>query len=214
MLPSLINLSSSGDLKESLRTSFGVDDTFKLMFLGGGPDVDSTRRNRYKSCKVKVAGNHKGVDIKGDWKDLSFWQQIYQENPTAIVIDSGSDSWMSDVARVNLANYINTTHSILIFSPTKDDFSSPLMTDHPKRYNLSSYGDSQIHFVLTLWSKLPQREYYASEIFTMFPCWKWPSVDERKDCYGAQKVLGNPFDNFDDAVADQISLFSVCGNGA
>jgi len=173
--------------------------------------VDSSRRQRFSKCKVSIAGNHSTADIQGDWSDQSFWQRIYQENPTAIVIDYGSDSWMTEEVQNNLANYINTTHSMLIFSPTNADFASPLMTNHPKRYHLSIFGHSPIHFLLTLWSKLPEQVYYASEIFKIFPCDTYRFVDDVKDCFEAQKVLGHRFDTFDDAVVYQISLFSACG---
>lgn len=210
MLPTLSSLSLKDELEDGFRASFGVNDTFKLMFLGGSPRVDSLRRERYQRCGIKIAGNHTTADIQGDWSDQVFWQRINQENPTAIVVDYGSDSWMTEAAQVNLATYINTTHTMLIFSPRLSEFASPLMTDHPLRYNLSIFDKSPIHFLLTLWSKLPEQEYFASEIFKTFPCESYPSVEEIKECFEKMKVFGPQFDTFDDAVAFQISLFSAC----
>lgn len=210
MLPSLAHLSYKNELEDTLRYSFGVNEQFKLMFLGGSPGLDSDRRMRFDRCKIITAGNHNGADLKGDWNDEEFWERIYQEHPTAIVIDFGSDSWMSDFARNKLASYVNDNKSILIFSPIRSDFASVLMTDHPLRYNMSIFGFAPTRILLTLWYHLPEREYHASAIFHALDCYGVQDADERKACFDAYKIIGPHFKTFDDAVNHQISFFSTC----
>ena len=68
---------------------------YPILFLGGSAGVDPQRRQRFASCGVLTAGNHAGADIKDDWHADGFWGKILAAGPSDIVVDYGSESWMT-----------------------------------------------------------------------------------------------------------------------
>ena len=213
--PAVTGSPEDEELREALRLSYGVSDTFRLLFLGGGPEADALRRRRYAACSVAIAGNHPGADIQGNWEAPNFWARVRAFRPTAIVVDYGSDSWLSAPAVEQLAAAVRDLDAMLLFSPWRAidgqaDPTAPLLS---ARFNAARFSGDDVLF--TFWSRLPESPMWPSEIVRQVTT-KWGaqemSAAERKQEFAALEALQN-YASFDDAVAAQIELFSGCGQG-
>ncbi len=98
----------------------------RILFLGGGT-TDSEFKEYFKPCIVKIAGDHEGADINGDWNNTDFWTEITYFNPSAIVIDRGSESWLDLKVAHRIRDYTFEKNVILIFalSPSRLGHFSP-----------------------------------------------------------------------------------------
>ena len=179
---------------------------FRLMFLGGSPNVDPRRRNRFGQYGCFTAGNHQGADIKGDWKSPEFWERIKQSAPNAIVIDEGSQSWLHDtpIAVEYLVSYVQSTDIILMYSPHHAaPWQYRLYSQH---YNVVMFMNRYLLF--TFWSGLPeQNEARPSELVRQIDDCELGqmSATERAACYESLKVFGN-VDSFEDAIEQQLGI--------
>lgn len=219
------------EIKRAEKLEYGVDAAFKLLFLGGGPGTDDLRRRMFRNCKVVIAGNHYGATILGDWEEDGFWEVIKQENPTCIVLDYGSDSWLTVANSMRkLMSVVNELGCIFMFSPwinmgmTDNNTLEPepnfMYTNTPLRYNATVFNDRDVLF--TFWNKLEERDAYPNAILEQINT-EWALIDtmgveERKLNYNARNAFSN-WDNmnsksqkFDDAVKSQISMFSSCAD--
>lgn len=218
------------EIKQAERLQYGVDTSFKLLFLGGSEGVDRVHRRMFRNCRVLTAGNHYGADILGNWEENGFWEVIRQENPTCIVLDYGSDSWLNSLSKTLLMSTVNDLGCIFMFSPWRDidvmddgnlePEPNMMYTETPLRYNATVFSDQEVLF--TFWNKLEERDTYPSEILNQINT-EWATVDdmdveERKLNYNARNAFSN-WDNrnsksqsFIDAVKSQISMFTSCAD--
>ena len=114
---------SESDLEAALRFSRinTTSDPNKIVMIGGGPS-DKHNKEYYSPRKLVIAGLHNDgeADIKKDWNSDDFWNAIEDENPSAIIIDRGSDCWLSLSAATRIKEYTFTKRIPLIFSIRKD----------------------------------------------------------------------------------------------
>ena len=206
---SLVEAQSQKDLERALAISTGDTQMpvhFRLMFLGGSPDVDPGRRMRFGQYGCFTAGSHEDADIMGDWNSPEFWAKIEQADPSAIVIDSGSESWLLDgsPAVKQLVLYVKRTNVILMYSP---HHASPwLYKLYTQHYNTVMYENQYLLFTFS--SGLPERtEPRPSElVWQIQECQHGRlSAKERAACYESLKMFGNVA-SFEDAVEQQLNV--------
>jgi hypothetical protein len=101
----------------------------KVLILGGGESADQQYRSTaFVNYEMKIAGNHTDADIQGDWNNKEFWASVGNFGPDAIVIDIGSDSWLTNETIENFVlPYVTINKIAVIFSPfkTRDDAPAP-----------------------------------------------------------------------------------------
>ena len=101
-----LKIGTPSELDRALRASYGVDQGFVLMIMGGSPEADARYRNRFSACQVFTAGDHPGADVRGSWDEDAYWDEVTARAPTAIVIDMGSDSCIQAPAASKLGAYL------------------------------------------------------------------------------------------------------------
>ncbi len=206
------------DLEKSAAWWRTDEFALRLLFLGGGANVDAFRRRKYSKCHVMIAGDHNGVDIRGDWDKAEFWAKVRDFRPGAIVVDNGSESWFSPFSVEQLGAVVRELNAMLLIS-----LNTALITSEgygwlslvSRRYNAMRYDKDAVLFVF--WSGLPEREQWASEVVVQVTT-PWGARDdipapERRKQYEALEAFGpEHLDSFDDAVAAQLALFSTCAS--
>lgn len=106
------------ELRDALRLSRErTGGTFVIMVLGGSEDADDRYKQSFPRCTVFTVGSHTGADVQGDWENPSVWEESKKRKPGAVIIDYGSDSWMKGSAGMHLADILNSTGAMLLFSP-------------------------------------------------------------------------------------------------
>lgn len=88
-----------------------------IVFIGGGVDIDVQRREFFKDYNVVIAGDHPGADIGGDWNNNDFWERIKTAKPSVLVLDPGSDSWLSDTAINELYKLYESVDNLTMILP-------------------------------------------------------------------------------------------------
>ena len=172
-----IGTNEDTELKDAMRLSFGLKRG-PVMILGGSDDVDPQYRSALSGCGVFTVGNHESADVRGDWADGWVWEEVRKRNPSVIVIDIGSDSWITRSAVDRLATFVNETECVLMFSPppfpeipnSEGDSWITLMQsisylsnpDMQRRYQVTLLEDG--HLFYTYWGKLDESPMFASEI--------------------------------------------------
>ncbi len=239
-----LTIGAPNELDAALRASYGVDEGFVLMLMGGSPETDARYRSRFSACKVFTAGDHPGADVRGNWDEDAYWDEVAARAPTAIVIDIGSDSWIQAPAARKLGEYLRRTNAILMFSPPvgyTDWITTMLAVDYLSepdlqlRFQVTPLEDGYVLY--TYWNKLEESQHFMSEIESRVRDCRWLMLDrglhryhpwqrpgdpeyeareaervrERKECVAELSVLGPPM-TFDDAVEQQVRLFSACAD--
>jgi hypothetical protein len=110
-------------------------DPFTILVLGGADDEgfsygDAVYRRTFPNCNVFSVGNHSKASVMGDWKDAATWDEVrkLKPQPHAVVIDMGSDSWLTPDVGVHLAAYLQEPvgprgrSKMLVFSPPWEDY--------------------------------------------------------------------------------------------
>ena len=117
-----------------MRTIYGGDQ-FCIMVLGGAEGEglgsgDAVYKNAFPRCTVFTVGNHRGADVNGDWARAETWERVRarEPQPHAVVIDQGSDSWLSPEMGVHLGAFLRPSGTsqgkMLVFSPPPESYKS------------------------------------------------------------------------------------------
>ena len=160
-------------LRQSLRLSLEPPGTFCIMVLGGSEEADPEYRKLFKNCKVFTLGNHEGAGIKGDWNDTATWARAVQDYPNtnAVVIDMGSDSWVTGNVGVYLADFLKRTKAMLLFSPPYNTdqwynvmYPVPFISDPVRGLKYIAVRLVDNHILLLYSDSLPEQPVFAGEL--------------------------------------------------
>mmetsp|Transcript_26255 Transcript_26255/g.65028 ORF Transcript_26255/g.65028 Transcript_26255/m.65028 type:complete len:242 (+) Transcript_26255:263-988(+) len=175
-----------------------------VVFLGGSPRADLRHKEMYQGAIC--AGNHEGADIQGNWEKQSFWERVKHRQTSIFVIDSGSDSWFSDICIGLFIDFLKTVQQpTVIFSPWESEECDLLMDNLPSyAYHVALYRDMQLCFVYG--ERFGQRLQAASELVKEVRDYVKSlrtevHVQERIERARALTAFGSTFENYDDAVA-------------
>jgi hypothetical protein len=205
------------------RIRFQVDESFKLLFVGGSPAADESRREMFGRCKVATAGNHSGADLSGDWEEDAFWERITSWQPTCIVLDRGSDSWLSSRSKSKLMDVVEELGCIFMFSPWPrmgEGEPNVMYTSNPLRYNATVFNTQEVLF--TFWADLEERDAYPSAVLKQITT-EWAAISgmsaeecainyDSRNAFSTCDNLNPKSQTFDEAVRSQISMFSGCAD--
>lgn len=196
-------------LAASLDAGGGEFRNVGLMFLGGSLNVDAGRRARFSGYGCFTAGDHAGADIVGDWSSPEFWAEIRAKSPGVVVLDAGSESWLSTSpgAIEHLLAYISERDVVLLYSPHHS--SDALWRLSSRRYNVVMWEGRYLLFAF--WAGLPERPgpLPSELVFQIRDCERGEmSASERLRCYGSLRVFED-VGSYEDGVAAHLArLFS------
>ena len=220
MLPALTMRDTRESLDDAIRFSYGVMDNFSLLFMSKADALtNEARRRRYARCeKVAIAGfrDGTGLDIQGQWDDLQFWAAVRAFAPTCIVVDVGSESFLSPFAIQQLRSTVEELDAILMISLYRDmpNFYEFFSLDSWRHFQATRYDKLEVLF--TFWSRLPEASMWPSEVINLVTS-RWAAdnftAHEVRQQYAAIGALKN-YASFDDAVDAQIRMFTECGVAA
>ena len=160
-------------LRESLRLSLEPPGTFCIMVLGGSEEADPEYRKLFKNCNVFTLGNHEGAGIKGDWNDRATWARAMKQYPNtnAVVVDMGSDSWVTGNVGVYLADFLKSTKAMLLFSPPYNTdqwydvmYPVPFLSDPVRGLKYIAVRLVDNHILLLYSDSLPAQPVFAGEL--------------------------------------------------
>ena len=160
-------------LRQSLRLSLEPSGTFRIMVLGGSKEADPEYRELFKNCKVFTLGNHEGAGIQGDWNDRATWALAIQQYPdtNAVVVDMGSDSWVTGNVGLYLADFLKKTKAMLLFSPPYNTdqwynvmYPVPFISDPIKGLKYIAVRLVDNHILLLYSDSLPKQPVFAGEL--------------------------------------------------
>ena len=198
------------ELSEALKLSLDFSNN-EILFLGGGVN-DAKRRSLYNNCTIKIAGNHAGVDIYGDWNTTEFWEQIHEFDAECIVIDNGSESWLRGDVESHLENYLQEKKPLLIYDLERTpDLDFPYKQNFYFTFEGEHYAEMNV--VVACSPKFPKSVIFLGEVKKHIVTERSKLLTEPRTNYEVTKFwkgVGEIFRTYDGAVQHFLELFLIC----
>lgn len=209
------------DFDDALRLSMAGDNVNNnvIVMLGGGAK-DEDIKKFHKPCTLLVAGDHKGANIQGDWDTDPFWQHVESHNPAAIVVDRGSESWLTIEVAHRIRDFIERKNIPLIVAIREDgkvgNFNYQELVGDEMIYRYAVRSCSDEAFILEtelvfMFHRSLQAQQTVQEILRSMP--NQTSMIDSNVWENVRKwflSLGGNNDRFNTAVRKLLRLFLDC----